>query len=332
MAAESSAYRAPGGSPSGAFRSPFFDAAEVAGEASWAGAGMLAPGGEMAEDTPHAHMAITSLALYPAFVAELVETTGVEIDFRRFGALEIALTDEEAADLDARATAQAKLGIRSDKSHTYPGTAGARFYPDDAIVDPREVTAALKKGLLALGAKIIERQPVIGILPGGLGVRTEERSYIDDATLLAAGAWSSQLWDGLPESVPVRGHLIAFDAGPGLLEPILRHRQTYLAPRSSGLIIAGTSTERVGFDRELDEDVLADIQRRASALLPGLATLQPVERWNGFRPGIQGDEPLIGRVDGTSLWTAFGHYRNGILLAPETARRIADLVTASDKQ
>ena len=29
---------------------------------------------------------------------------------------------------------------------------------------------------------------------------------------------------------------------------------------------------------------------------------------------------MIGRIAGTWVWTAFGHYRNGILLAPETAR------------
>ena len=307
-----------------------FDAGATGCEASWAGAGMLAPGGEVAEDTPHARMALESLHLYPQFVAELVETTGVPIDYRRSGALEIALTDEEAASLEARSHKQTQLGIRSHTA-SRAGAVSARFYPDDAIVNPRDVTAALHKACVAAGVAIRINEPILEILPQGRGVRSAQGTYLDDSVLLAAGAWSSPLWHDLPASIPVRGHLIAYAAHRGLLASILRHRQTYLLQRSSGSLIAGTSTEHVGFNRELDEGIIADISRRASSLLPELATLKPVERWNGFRPGIEGDEPLIGRIDGTALWTAFGHYRNVILLAPETARRIAELVTTSDK-
>ena len=46
----------------------------------------------------------------------------------------------------------------------------------------------------------------------------------------------------------------------------------------------------------------------------------------GFGPGIETGNPAVGRREGTAIWTAFGHYRNGILLAPETARIIAESV------
>jgi glycine oxidase len=82
----------------------------------------------------------------------------------------------------------------------------------------------------------------------------------------------------------------------------------------------------VGFDRSIDETIVADIHARASRLLPALAAIHPTERWTGFRPGIEGGIPAIGRIEGTSIWTAFGHYRNGILLAPETARIITESV------
>ena len=72
--------------------------------------------------------------------------------------------------------------------------------------------------------------------------------------------------------------------------------------------------------------IVSDIHARASRLLPALAAMEPAERWNGFRPGIEGGIPAIGRIEGTAIWTAFGHYRNGILLAPETARRIEESV------
>jgi glycine oxidase len=184
--------------------------------------------------------------------------------------------------------------------------------------------AALRKACMRSGVSIHEHEPVLEIFPDGSGVRTARASYRDDGVLLAAGAWSSDLAPGLklPLTTPVRGHLIAYKAEAGMLRTILRHDHTYLLQRDSGSLIAGSSTEHVGFDRAIDDSVVRAIHARASRLLPALAGMSPVERWNGFRPGIEGGVPAIGRIEGTAILTAFGHYRNGILLAPDTALRI----------
>ncbi len=304
-----------------------FDARETAAEASWAGAGMLAPGGEFEDESPLARMALRSLALYPDFVAELQDISGISIDYRRGGAVELALTEAEAEEMERRAGRQAAIGIRSEVM-PYPGSVAARFFPDDCLVAPRDVTAALRVACLRAGVSIREHEAVIEILADGAGVRTDHRAYRGDGVLIAAGAWSSFLRDGLPATVPVRGHLIAYRPDRELLGPILRHGNTYLLQRSTGSLIAGASTEHVGFDRTIDEGIVKELHSRASRLLPELAALTPVERWNGFRPGIAGGAPAVGRIEGTAIWTAFGHYRNGILLAPETARTIAESVTA----
>ena len=57
------------------------DAARMGGEASSAGAGMRAPGGEIEQPSPWIDLAIASLRSYPAFIAELEEETGCQIDF-----------------------------------------------------------------------------------------------------------------------------------------------------------------------------------------------------------------------------------------------------------
>ncbi len=286
---------------------------------------MLAPGGEVENPSPLARMALESLALYPDFIAELRDISGLSIDYQRRGSLEIALNEEEAEALERRAAAQLAIGIRSE-SHHYEGSLSARFFPDDQLVSPRDVTSALRAACLRSGVSIREYEPVIEILDEGAGVRTPHREYRGDGVLIAAGAWSSSLWSGLPATMPVRGHLIAYRPDRELLGPILRHGQTYLVQRSNGSLIAGSSTECVGFDRTIDEHVVNEIHCRASTLLPELSSLVPVERWNGLRPGVEGGMPVVGHIEGTSIWTAFGHYRNGILLAPETARIIAESV------
>ncbi len=286
---------------------------------------MLAPGGEVEESSPLTRMALSSLAQYPGFVSELEEASGIPIDYQRCGAVELALTEAEAEALGRRAERQSAVGIHSE-SVTWAGSVSAKFFPNDQLVAPRDVTAALRIACLRAGASIRENESVTQIASNGAGVTTTCGQYHDDGVLIAAGAWSSILWAGLPVTMPVRGHLISYNVERKLLGPILRHQGTYLLQRGGGALIAGSSTEYVGFDRTIDEGIVSDIHARASGLLPELAPLTPAERWNGFRPGVGGGNPVVGRIEGTAIWTAFGHYRNGILLAPETARIIAGLV------
>lgn len=302
-------------------RVTIFDKGAAAREASWAGAGMLAPGGEFEADSELARMALRSLELYAAFVEELRRESGMQIDFRQCGAIEVG---DEAA-LARVAGLRAGLKIQSEACE-YRGRA-ARFYPGDALVDPRQVTEALIVACRAHGVLVREHEPVIRIAVDGLSVETAHGRYADEGVLIAAGAWSSQLYPGLPQTRPVRGHLISYRMAPGFLGSIVRGGGgTYVMQRSSGVVIAGSSTEDAGFEREIDEGVVADIARRAEALVPELRGVPIAERWNGLRPGIEGSGPVIGRVPGTAVYTAFGHYRNGILLAPETGRMVAGLV------
>jgi glycine oxidase len=291
------------------------EAGKLGGEASWAGAGMLAPGGEVASLEGWRGMALASARMYPDFVRELRSESGQGIDYRACGGLELAMGDAEAAELDARAARQAGIGIGSEPAR-HPSAAHARFYPGDAIVDPRDVMAALRVALSRRGVRIEE------------GARIADPANLSaDVVVVAAGAWSGELGVG-PPTEPVRGHLIGFRLPPGTLGPILRHHHTYLLQRSSGFLIAGTSEERVGFQREVDPPTASDIHRRAAGLLPLLGLLQPDDVWTGFRPATASLEPVIGRR-GPRTWAAYGHHRNGILLAPATAEAVAGEITAS---
>jgi glycine oxidase len=211
---------------------------------------------------------------------------------------------------------------------------GAFFYPEDAVVDPREIMRALRSACLARGVEIREGVPVVAMRPTAhfVEVVTRDGSLEAGSAVLAAGAWSSNVSIrglSLPRAFPVRGHLMGFYLERGTLGPILRREHTYILQRSGGFTIAGTSSEECGFDRALSPAVLCDIQGRASALLPALAGRMAGESWLGFRPGVEGEGPIIEAVEGSALWLAYGHYRNGILLAPATADRVASGITAN---
>lgn len=310
-----------------------FDAGVVGGEASWAGAGMLAPGGEIEERSPWSDFALESLQLYPAFVAELESESEIKIDFRNSGAKELAFSDAEWAELNVRAARQSALGIACS---AIPNE-HALFYPDDAIVDPRDVVKGLRLACLARGVDIREHEGVTAILSGErVEVQSSKGIYSAGSAVLAAGAWSGSvpLLIGdyrrpIPTSYPIRGHLLGYRLPPDSLGPILRHGHTYILQRANGFTIAGSSSERAGFDREIDPAVVADIHRRAIRILPNLSNPEP---WLGFRPATGSLSPEIGRVPDTNVWLAYGHYRNGILLAPATARRIAIEIIANSER
>src|ERR1700733_7548917 len=221
-----------------------FDCRQASREASWAGAGMLAPGGELDEASALTRMALASLRQYPEFVAELQELSGIPIDYQRCGAIEPAFTEAEAAALERRALRQTAIGIGSEPM-TYKNSVSARFYPDDQLVSPRDVTNALRIACLNAGVVIHEHEAVTELIPNGSGVRTNRGEYPDDSVLIAAGAWTSSLLSGLrpglPETVPVRGHLIAYRPERPLIGSILRHGHTYLLQRRDTELIAGSS-------------------------------------------------------------------------------------------
>ena len=173
-----------------------FDARETGAEASWAGAGMLSPGGETDGDSLFARLALASLAQYGEFVGELQEASASAIDYSRCGATEFAFTAEEASALNYRAALQRRLGIRSEAVD-----AQTRFYPDDALVDPRDLTAALRIACQRSGVLFHEHEPVRAILNGGRGVLTDQAEYGDEAVLIAAGAWSSPLCPRRPAAI-----------------------------------------------------------------------------------------------------------------------------------
>ena len=318
------------------------DAGTMGGEASWAGAGMLALGGEVEARDVWSDLALQSLGMYSEYVAQLEAESGVRIDYRRCGAVEVAFEGEEYQALARRAELQRPLGIPSlvlddaELRSLVPlfdrKSAGALFYPADAIVDPRDIMHALRTACGAAGVEIREgwRAARIKLSAGSVEVESERGDVLHAAAaVLAAGAWSSEIAVSgitippLPRAFPVRGHLTGYDCSPRTLGPILRRGHTYLLQRSNGFTIAGTSSENVGFNRSIDTEIVNDITARACELLPVLERQRPVAVWTGFRPAADSAGPVIQRAGDCRLWLAYGHYRNGILLAPVTAKRVS---------
>jgi glycine oxidase len=155
--------------------------------------------------------------------------------------------------------------------------------------------------------------------------------------VLAAGAWSAAEW--LPSAIrppvrPVKGQILTLRgaADQPVCERIVVTERVYIVPRGDGRLVVGATVEERGFDMRVTAGGVHELLREAYRALPEIAELELVEAVAGLRPATPDNVPLIGpgAIDGLVLAT--GHYRNGVLLAPITAERIASsLATASDR-
>jgi glycine oxidase len=323
-------------------------AAKIGSEASSAAAGMLTPGGEFDQPSPLLDFAIASLAQYGDFVDAIQADSGLPIDFRRSGAVQIALDEAEFEALSRRALFQRTAGIPStvltpDELRALvpmvrADAIGAVHYTAEAIVDPRSLMTALRAACLARGVSIEEHSPVVAIAAhaAGVSVSVAGKTVCAPFAVLSAGSWSGDIAvtiDNRPyplqRSFPVKGHLLGYRLPAGSLSTCVRHDHTYVLQRTDGFTIAGSSTEDAGYDRAIDPKIVSEIAARASALVPALSSLNPESAWIGFRPATNAAAPHIGRVESSRLWLAYGHYRNGVLLAPATCDRVCREIAAA---
>ncbi len=291
--------------------------------ASRAAAGMLAVSG-FPHDSPLAPLARAAGELYPEFLRQLEAETGMQCDYRRIGTLA------------AQAAVERHGGNPAELAAMPPGAepelrAQGAWYslPGDHSVNPRALCDMLLRSLRSRGVAIFENtaaQSVAARPRGGFTVATSRGAMAADQVVFTSGAWTAEISGGRLPVTPCRGQMLALEGRPELLRHVLLGPDVYLVPQSSGRILAGSTLEYAGFDQNPDAATLMRLRRAAIALAPALEPLPTVETWAGLRPDTSDHLPLLGEAGAPGLWSATGHYRDGILLAPITARLMAALV------
>ncbi|HJW41403.1 MAG TPA: glycine oxidase ThiO [Rhizomicrobium sp.] len=307
---------------------------QAARGATWASAGMIAVAGEMsAAPTAEMEFAWHASRLWPDFAAEVESTSGLEIGYRRDGALMVAL---DAAPLEA-APGVARLTSAEARAKE-PMLAGdiqrALWAPDDAQVDSRTLGQALARAFVRAGGTLSLNEPVVRfeVVEGAVtSVHSPVGRHEADSYVLAAGAWSGA-FGGLPDEAlppvkPIKGEIIAIapPAGASLPRHVVWGNEVYLVPRRDRLLIGATEAD-IGFDTSVTGAAADWLSSHAIRLMPALAQWSVVERWAGLRPGSPDGLPMLGPSALDRLFIATGQYRNGILFAPALAENMSRLV------
>ena len=310
------------------------------GGATQASAGMLAPYVEAHAGGPMLDLCVRSLDLYDAWIAD-VRRDAVALggrddidlpEYGRIGTLEIALSPERAAELRGGHGVWMEPSAVADLVPPLAATAGALRNERHGYVDPRHLTGALAESAESRGVTFISARAERIDRRGGthtVDLGPGHSALEADAVVLAAGAWTNRILGvRTPPVRPVRGQLLLHWGDIGRIPAILWGPDCYIVPRRHPLhLVIGATVEDAGFDERPTEDGTTRLFEAARRLLPALEKDAIREVRVGLRPATPDELPVLGDDPSEpGVFHASGHYRNGILLAPITAKLITDLV------
>lgn len=320
-----------------------YDRDEPGRAASWAAAGMLAPHTERVIDEDLLAMCARSLELYPEFIDDVRSASAIDPHLHLDGILDAAFDDGRLEELRAHAALLASRGVgcdmldRRETLTREPALGkhvlGSLLVRDEGRVDNRRLGRALSAACEARGVRIVSGAHDVAVECDErrvLGVRTHLGFSPARYVINAAGAWAASV-AGIPPGCapsvePVKGQMLALAIAHGFVRHTVWVPGAYLVPRDAGRLLIGATVEHAGFDRRVTARGIERLLAPALAAAPSLGDFTVTESWAGLRPATPDGRPAIGATAVEGLFNATGHYRNGILLAPLTARTIGDLV------
>jgi glycine oxidase len=322
---------------------------QLGAEASWAAGGILGPQVEADRLDDFFRLACASRDMYPAFANALNEESGTDVELDATGTLYLGFTQEDENELRRRFEWQTKLGLAVELLNAAEARAleprisakvrCALRFPNDVSVENRKLLEALAMANEKLGVRVVTDCEVraVRVEQGHVcAVETSRGIVSGPIVVLAAGAWTSLINSAgasfPPIAIePVRGQMLCFKADPPIARHVIYSSRGYLVPRRDGRLLAGSTAERVGFDKKVTDEGMNTIKSMALEIAPSIAGLPLVSSWAGFRPRAADGLPVLGPCEGIEgLFYATGHYRNGILLAPITGELIAKAIVEGE--
>ena len=319
------------------------DASASIPPATNAAAGMLAPSFECGSGFLNQRLVELSyegLGAWREFASTIMGQSNCDIDFRLDGVLGVALTEQDAQELavrhaqDTHRVGDTQLLSHEDAAALEPGLSqnvtGAILVPDEGQVDPVKTLEALKIACRKLGAVTINDTKAIGLDIENdrvAGVRCSNGNAIATRNLIiASGAQMSLGAEHSIPIVPVKGEAVSLIDRDRVIRHTIRANDFYLCPKSDGRLIIGASEVPGETSLTVADAAITDLKERAQSAVPAISGFVEKARWAGIRPGTPDGAPILGKPSNGpfGLNFAVGHYRNGILLAPITARILTE--------
>ena len=314
----------------------------LGGESSWAGGGIISPLYPWRYDDAVNVLAERSKKIYPKLTKKMFSDTDQDCELITSGLFTVIENPQakghgKILDWAKKWSVEASYIEDIEEIHAIEKTVGDTvtqgiWMPDIMQVRNPKFVKALKASFKLQAIPFQEYAEVDEIIIKNnkvRGVRTKQNTFFADKIIIASGAWSAQ-FNATEKSVkviPVKGQMIMYKGEPGLVKRIVLSEGHYIIPRKDGRILAGSTLEKIGFDKSISASAFDELHQAAVELVPLLAGLTVERQWAGLRPGTEKGIPYIcqhDEVDG--LYIHAGHFRNGIVLGAASAELMADIV------
>ena len=285
-------------------------------------------------------LVLQSIGLYPELADQLFEETGIDPEWLPCGLLITQNPDISAAqDWCNRyhlSYCDAPDYLLNDLNTQI---INPLFLPEIAQIRNPRLIKALKQDLLQKGLRLVEncRLTAVNLYQGKIkSIETSSGIFSVNQFIVTAGAWTAAFFERFlpairsdkPVITPVKGQMLLYAANPDFLKTIVLDGDQYLIPRKDGHILAGSTVEDCNqFEKTVTVKGKQELDDFAKELLPGLNAYPLVNHWAGIRPGTSDGIPYIDiHPEISNLSINAGHFRNGLAMAPASAKLIADLI------
>jgi len=285
-------------------------------------------------------LVVASLSLYRELAA-----SGADFHFQMRGLVVACESDSGLAKARHELEALRELGgeggplsaadLRAHVGLLSESLRGGVTFHQDAHLDPERLVRVLAERAAARGARIETNQEVLALERAGRRVTrivATRGDFRADQVVLAAGAWSPLVAQGLGLRLPVqgaKGYSVTARCPPELVTcpVLLSEAKVAVTPLGDGRLRFAGTLELAGLDPAVNSRRVSAILRAVERFLPGLlAKTERLETWRGFRPLCPDDLPILGRPRALeNLVIATGHGMSGISQGPMTAQLVSEL-------
>ena len=308
--------------------------------------GSLSPLGEAGlekEILPEIEIARLGMKLHSEFASQLQQNTGIDIQYRPRPSLDLAFNNEECdSGIQQVKWKNSENGysvewINGDEARDLvpsisPKVSGAVYTEGVADVDPYKLSLALAQACENLGV-LIKHGEVIGIKTSGAklkGINTNSGTIDCNQAIFAAGPWIGLFSDWMNINIPIiplKGQILRLNSPSTPINCSVGWKGNYACTKLDGLIWAGTTEEKVGFDDNATNQARDQIIDNLLTMLPNLCEAQIVQQTACLRPVSTDKKIILGHIPNLSgAYIATGTGRKGILLGPAMGKLTSDLI------
>jgi glycine oxidase len=312
--------------------------------ATHASAGVLAPFIEAHDGDPWLDLCVESLSIYDEFIDGLRRRSGRAIEYRRNGTFEAAMSTEDCTRLTQLKAWLVARGVASEmmdgkaaqafEPSLSATTLGALLIPAHGFVSVPDLIGALTHAASLAGASFESPAEAVTVTSekDSVTVKMGDRTLSADRAVVATGSWSGRVKvDGVAAAdiKPIRGQLLhlKWPDDAAMPQRVVWSPRCYTVPWADGSLLVGATVEDVGFDERSTVSGVHDLMSAAGDVLPAVWRATLTEVRVGLRPSPMSGLPSIGASPSSPrVILATGHFRNGILLAPITAKKVVEAV------